>query len=400
MICGAVGPEQGRLQRRGRDRPRRARGGRPQAEKGKPTQHVRPLRGRPVGLVVDDQHFIAEVDQAIDLADELERGALAAWGWAGSATIGTSARLRGPNSGANAGSVRMASVSLTMALRAPPRAAPALLDEALGRRLPARCGSVGRCCSSACVSVPRRKRPSLGSSAGRQHRRLVASRRCARGAAAARPLRRAHRLRGARARAGSSSAGSRGAERCAHGGNGSAVVSSATACLGASGRHGLRLAQAEQRAPSASVSSSRSARSARQSARTSSPAHGRAALEARDVEPVARARHRHVEQPVAFLGLERRCVSLRCRDGCNGARALDAPHERRALDAAGSSMSGSASKAPPPAAAVVQVSGRNTIGASSPLAPCTVITRTSLRPVLHVALHLAVGSRAGRRESR
>ena len=31
------------------------------------------LRRRPVGLVVDDQHFIAQVDEAVDLADELQR---------------------------------------------------------------------------------------------------------------------------------------------------------------------------------------------------------------------------------------------------------------------------------------------------------------------------------------
>ena len=57
------------------------------------------------------------------------------------------------------------------------------------------------------------------------------------------------------------------------------------------------------------------------------------AFEAGDVEPVTRARHGDVEQPVALLGFEG-CAHLACPgDRGVACRALDAPHKRRRLDA-------------------------------------------------------------------
>ena len=53
-----------------------------------------------------------------------------------------------------------------------------------------------------------------------------------------------------------------------------------------------------------------------------------------------------------------------------------------------------------PRSAALQVSGRNTIGASRPLAPCTVMTRTSLRPCSMSRLISRVASRMTGEEAR
>ena len=84
-----------------------------------------------------------------------------------SATIATSARLIGPNSGANVGSRSTASVSLTMLLRTlAGSCAPPLATNASAAAAQASFGKVGRCSSSPWVSVPRRKRPSAASAVG------------------------------------------------------------------------------------------------------------------------------------------------------------------------------------------------------------------------------------------
>ena len=101
------------------------------------------------------------------------------------------------------------------------------------------------------------------------------------------------------------------------------------------------------------------------------------ALEAGHVEPVSRARHGDVEQPVALAPFLPGVRGARRRHHRHARGALYRPDERLLL------VEGAAARelhqrglAPD----VEHVSGRNTIGASRPLAPCTVMTRTSLRP--------------------
>ena len=222
-----------------------------------------------------------------------------------SATIGTSARLCGPNSGANSAARKIASVSAAMpCARAGERALPRCARKPAAALSQPACGSVGRCCSSAWVSVPRRKRWSLDCAAGGGAGGSSLAARLARAAArrAARRSRPARRLRGARAPAGCDSAGSRGAGRPTQAGN----VATAAPCFWLLSR-GLGGAVVARRGGDlASVGAVRLLqRVAERSADQLVPAAGRAAVlafEAGDVEPVAGARHGDVEQPVALLG--------------------------------------------------------------------------------------------------
>ena len=105
-----------------------------------------------------------------------------------------------------------------------------------------------------------------------------------------------------------------------------------------------------------------------------------AAFETRDVESVARAGQRHIEQPVALLRFGQRDPLPGALHDADLAGALDRPEERRRHPARPCGIVEGEQGLGWRADLVEQVSGRNTIGASRPFAPWTVMTRTSLWP--------------------
>ena len=188
-------------------------------------------------------------------------------------------------------------------------------------------GRVGRCSSSAWVSVPRRKRASSASADGG---RIGGSARRLPGRSTGSPsasLSSGASLEGA---SGTVISGSGGAGALAQAGSGLAAVEAAPPCRGGLGLGRLRAGEAPDDAP---VRGRHLLELVGETvADQIVPAVRRrrvAALEARHIEPVARARQRHVEQPVALLrlGLRRRRLGL--LHDVEIARALDRPQEGR-----------------------------------------------------------------------
>ena len=100
----------------------------------------------------------------------------------------------------------------------------------------------------------------------------------------------------------------------------------------------------------------------------------------RDHQPVGRARHRHVEQAAVFVLGRRTRARARPRDRRDVVGLAPRPHDPvgRAGRLRRRQRAGAASRG---RLGGVVVSARITIGASSPLAPCTVMTRTSSRAI-------------------
>ena len=101
----------------------------------------------------------------------------------------------------------------------------------------------------------------------------------------------------------------------------------------------------------------------------------RLAVGAANDQPVGGARHRHIKQaPVFVLGLAQSASCARAGDRRHVVALAPGPDQR----AVGKRRAVAAASA---RSAAMMVSARMTIGASSPLAPCTVMTRTSSRAI-------------------
>ena len=258
------------------------------------------LGRRPVGLVVDDQHFLARGRRGGRSGRRASAAHPSRLGLGSSATIGTSARLCGPK-GARTPALEDRQRLASRCPFAPPAtgAAPRRSMKPSAAWFQLGCGRAGRCCSNACVSVPRRKRPSSPSAGevtdgsdrsrgSRGHRQRFA---CLVGRV---------RPRDARARAGSRRDGSRGAAVVAQAGSGAGCALVRRCILARPSRRRIVARPgATQCSPSKAVASVRPAPSASCDEIVPAAVGTRLlAFEAGDVEPVTRARHGDVEQPV------------------------------------------------------------------------------------------------------
>ena len=219
MILRAVGPQNGG----------------PDMQAGKDALHCQPVGGklqevglrnlgsvggrRPVGLVVDDPDRRRRPAPGGRSCRRCRSAGPRPSGSGTSATIATSARLSGPNSGANVGSRSTASVSSTMLLRtSAAAAAPVLATNASAAAAQAPRGSAGRCSSKRVGERAAQEAAVLGQRRRRQDGRLGEA-----APAAAPPARPPHRSRAApaaRAPAALAISGSRGAGAPAQAGSG------------------------------------------------------------------------------------------------------------------------------------------------------------------------------------
>ena len=272
------------------------------------------LRRRPVGLVVDDQHLVAQVDEAVDLADELAAAPPSLWGW-GAAPRSAPRRGSAGRTGARTPArVRIASVSAhdALARAAGDSAAPRRSMKPFAASVPARLRQ-RRQVLQQCVGERAAQEAAVLAERGRGDGRLGPLAR-SRAAPPAAPLpRRARTPRAARARAGS--------QWSARAARPSSPRPAAARARSRPSMHPCRpsrrrIARSTRRhtvSPSDAVALVRPALRASCDEIVPAAVGTRLlAFEAGDVEPVARARHGDVEQPVALLGLEG-CAHLACR---------------------------------------------------------------------------------------